>query len=110
RDRLRKNFYAVGLPVAQYHGQVFRTILVCQALNDSLVLEVHRTCGGSNEEFGRLEDDFVTGAFEALGNHRARHAVALADGDDFFSFEHSTSVNFHSVRPKTSSRPTVGSF
>src|SRR5687768_9881345 len=44
-----ENLNTVGFAVAQHYGQILRTILVRQALDDSLVFEVHRACGSSNK-------------------------------------------------------------
>src|SRR5438067_11882925 len=105
-----KDLGSLRVTIAQHHRKIFRTILVRQTLDDSLILEVHRARGGSNKALGDLEDHLQARASEALGDHRSRDAVALADGDDFFSFQHSASVNLHSSRPKTSSRRKAASF
>src|SRR5437667_11481785 len=105
-----KDLGSLRIAIAQHYRKIFRTILVRQALDDPLILEIHRAGGGSNKALGDLEDHLQARAAEALGDHRSRDTVALADGDDFFSFQHSASVNLHSSRPKTSSRRKAASF
>jgi hypothetical protein len=86
RYSFRENLQAIGFTVAQNHGQILRTKLIRQALDDSLILEVHRACGGSNKTFGGLKDNLETRALQALGNNRSRNAVAFANGDHSFTF------------------------
>src|SRR6185295_6282157 len=81
---LGKNFHPVRLAISQYHREIFRTILVRQALDDPLILEVHRACGGSDEAFRDLEDDFQAGPRKAFGDDRSGDPVALTDRDYFF--------------------------
>src|SRR5437762_12693322 len=105
-----KYLLSLRIAIAQHHRKIFRTILVRQAHDDPLILEIHLAGGGSDEALGDLEDHLQSRAAEALGDHRSRDTVALADGDDFFSFQHSPSVNLRFSRPKTSSRRKAASF
>jgi hypothetical protein len=84
----RENLYSVSFTVAQNHRQVLRTILIRQALDDSLILKVHRACGGSNETLSGLKDNLKPGALQAVRDDGPGNAVPFTDSDHFFFFLH----------------------